>query len=712
MQFLTLKKLNPIYAVVILLCSQLAVANEEMEVLTLPRVDVVGNQSTQFRLPSSSAIIDDEELESAHVMTTSEALRKVPGVVTRDEEGFGMRPNISIRGLNPTRSTKVLLLEDGIPLSYAPYGDNASYYYPTIDRFSSIEVLKGASQIKFGPQTIGGVINHITPNAPEKFGGHASATVGNREFLNTKINVGGSGMLLDYTHKQGDGARDNTYSNVEDVNFKITKSINDNHAITLRANWFSEDSQVSYTGLTQAEYNNFGGEYNPFKRDSFKSNRYGVSATHDWQISPSAILMTNVYYSYFDRDWWRQSSTSSSIATGTGANAGGATSVACAAARTARNNGQAIDTDTCLANEGRLRTYDTYGIEPRLTITHAWGELEMGAKAHFEVQDRRQINGFSPTARSGNMTEKNKRETDAYSGFVSNRFDIGNFNITPAVRYEHVENTRKNRLTGASGEANLHEWIPGISFAYTPNDAYTLFAGVHEGFAPPRTEDLINNAGGSIDVDAEKSTNYEIGFRMRPNKNLSLETAAFYNDFDNLIAVGSVASNLPALAQGKATFAGLEALGRYGFDNGLYTRVAYTWLPVAEQDAPFRRVDTNAIVGGSSKGNRQPYAPKNTLTAALGYKLGNWDAMLEAVYVGKQYADFAETKAVDISGQNGEIASYTIYNAALNYNLAEYKTTLFLVGKNIFDKEYVVDRTRGILTGMPALIQVGARYNF
>ena len=214
-----------------------------------------------------------------------------------------------------------------------------------------------------------------------------------------------------------------------------------------------------------------------------------------------------------------------------------------------------------------------------------------------------------------------------------------------------------------------------------------------------------------MDVDPEKSTNYEAGFRAHPTKHFSFETTAFYNDFDNLVAVGSVASNV-ALSQGKATFAGLELLGRYEFDNGMYTRVAYTWLPVAEQDSPFRRVDTNAIVGGSKSGNRQPYAPKNTVTAALGYKVGNWDAMIEAVHVGRQYADFAETKAVDATGQFGEISSYTIYNAAVNYKLPEYKTTLFLVGKNIFDKDYIVDRTRGILTGMPALVQVGARYDF
>jgi len=700
-------KLKPIYATLMLVASN-SIFAEQTELLLLPRVDVIGSHAQLLKTPSSATIIEQEELESSHVLSTNEALRKAPGLVVRDEEGMGMRPNIGVRGLNPTRSTKVLLLEDGIPVTYAPYGANESYYHPIVDRFSRIEVLKGASQIKFGPQTAGGVINYITPNAPENFGGHMSVTTGNRDYLNTKINVGGKGVLFDYTHKEGDGARNNTHSNVEDLNVKMTKSLGDNQAITIRTNWFTENSQVSYSGVTQKEYESFGGKYNPFNHDNFATTRYGLSATHDWQVHSNALLTTNLYYSYFDRDWWRQQSntSASNVSDGTG----------CAAFATARIVGTAVSGDNCQGNQGRLRTYNTYGLEPRLVVTYAWGELELGAKAHFENQDRKQVNGTTPTARTGVLVENNERKTNAYSGYISNRFDIGRLSITPAVRYEHIENERTNRLTGVKGDASLHEWIPGIGFAYNPNNKLTVFAGVHRGFAPPRTEDLISNAGGAVDVDSENSVNYELGFRSKLVKNLNVEATAFYNEFSNLIAVGSVASNV-SLSQGAATFSGLELSGKYDFDNAFYSRLAYTWLPVAEQDVPFRQVGNNAIVAGSAKGNRQPYAPKNTLSVALGYKMSNWNAQLEAVHIGNQFADFAETgdvpnTALGLTGQIGEIASHTIYNAALNYKYAPYKITFFATGKNLFDKEYITDRTRGILTGMPRLVQVGMRYDF
>ena len=153
---------------------------------------IVGLPEQLERLPGSVGIVSATTLQESHVLTTDEALRKVSGIHTRAEEGFGMRPNIGIRGLNPTRSTRVLLLEDGLPLSYAPYGDNASYYHPPVDRFESIEVVKGSGQIVYGPMTVGGVINYVTPPAPDRRAGSLTLTAGNRAYFNVHLKYGGA----------------------------------------------------------------------------------------------------------------------------------------------------------------------------------------------------------------------------------------------------------------------------------------------------------------------------------------------------------------------------------------------------------------------------------------------------------------------------------------------------------------------------------------
>ncbi len=705
-------RLTPIAAALLIAQTGWALAQDTPAAVEMPRIDVIGSVENLPNIAGAGHILDSEELETSRVFTVNEALRKVPGVHVRDEEGFGIRPNIAIRGLNPTRSTKVTLLEDGVPLAYAPYGDNASYYHPQIDRYERIEVLKGAGSLLFGPQTIGGVINYITPAPPQEFGGYVQGVLGNRDFFNGRVNVGGGGFLLNLTRKQGDGARDNMEHALDDLNLKYVTSIGGNQALTLRANYYTEDSTVTYTGLTQAEFQNLGARYNPFKNDKFDVERMGLSATHEVEFGKGAMLTTNLYYATFDRDWWRQSSNSTD-----GQHAGCNTSFVIdgvsATFTEHRLAGRQVNPDTQFnCNQGRLRYYETWGIEPRLTLQHGMGEFQAGVKAHFEEQDRKQTNGASPTARSGVTVENNLRNTDAYSAFVANRFDFGPVSVTPIVRYEHIDGERTNRLTGASGSTTVTATTPGIGVTWNPAKHLTVFSSLHKGFAPPRVEDLVGGTGTVTDVDHEESTNFELGLRSQPAPWASVQAAYFRNDYDNLIAVGSIAGGSTPLSQGKALFEGLELAAGAEMKNGLYGRMAYTWLPTADQETPFRRVDTQAVVPGSAAGNRQPYAPEHTLTTAVGYATGPLRAEIEAQHVDEQFSDFANTVAPAANGQTGIIDGYTVWNASLNYQLQPKGAALFLTGKNLADKTYIVDRTRGIQVGMPRLVQVGVEYAF
>ncbi len=673
----------------------------------MPEVVVVGKAENLAAIPGSANVLNLRALETSRPFTANEAVRKLPGVNARDEEGFGLRPNIGIRGLNPTRTTKVTMLEDGVPLAYAPYGDNASYYHPPIDRFERIELLKGAGQILFGPQTIGGIINYITPAPQARLGGFASLTGGGRDFFDGKVRLGGHRMVLDYTRKQGDGARDNINSKLNDVNFKAVVVLSKNQALTLRANALTENSNVTYSGLTEAEFRNFGARYNPFKNDNFEIKRYGASSTHNLQLSKNTLLTTNLYFSNFSRDWWRQSSTTTD-------NQGGA---AGNAFRDNRLAGNRVNPDSLNSIQGRLREYTTWGIEPRLKLAHkalgVAGELQAGVKAHFEDQDRQQVNGTSPTARTGAVAEDNLRETKAYSAFLINRFLFGAWSVTPGLRYERINSSRTNRLPGGlAGSDELSQWIPSLGATWNPAKTLTVFAGVHLGFAPARTEDIIGTTGTSTEVEPEESTNLELGARFQPVAGSSVQATLFRNDFKRLIAVGSIASGSTPLAQGEALFQGVELSGQYDFASGLYLIGAYTWLPEAEQTTPFQHVVGGAIIAGSTAGNRQPYAPKHLLTVAAGYALGGFEALLEAVHVAEQFADFANTASPTADGQRGKIEAYTVWNAALNYNLKLAHTTFFIAVKNLADKTHIVDRTRGIQVGSSRLVHVGSKYAF
>jgi Fe(3+) dicitrate transport protein len=684
------------------------------ETVTVIASHLGGRRETLERIPGSIEVIEPALLAQSHPFNFSEALRKTTGVNVRDEEGFGLRPNIGLRGLNPTRSTKVLLLEDGLFVTYAPYGDNASYYHPPIERFESIEVMKGSSQIAYGPVTLGGVINYLTPAPPLVPSGYAMVTAGNRDFLDAKVAYGGTwggtGLLVDATRKQGDGARDNVQSEINDVTLKLVQTLGPKQTLTLKGNYYGEESNVTYSGLRESEYRE-DPRGNPFANDFFYGDRYGASATHSFLVRDDALLTTQLYGMAFSRDWWRQSSNSNQ-------RPNDASDPNC--------GGMANLNVTC-GIEGRLRDYSHFGVDSRLRFGHGWlgarSEAEIGARLHFEDQHRIQQNGDRPTSRNGITVEDNERKNDAYSFFLQNRTLLGDWTITPGVRVEGVSYERTNRLAnggaGVSGQTDLVQWVPGIGASYQLGTAGTMFGGVHRGWAPPRTEDIINNTtGGVVELDPELSWNYELGVRSEPSPGLRVDGTWFRMDYENQVVPASISGGQGATLTngGETLHQGFELGARLDLDEAfstpvdLFARIAYTFLPTAEfQGRRFSNIPGSTTV--SVEGNRIPYAPENLLTASFGYAhSAGLDLFLEAVLVGEQFADDLNSIDPSADGQRGLIPGYTIWNATASYEWDELHSTIFVSVKNLTDRLYIADRVRGIVPGTPQLFQVGVRF--
>lgn len=665
---------------------------------------LAGTPEALQETPGSLQTVDKNTLENSRIFTPSEALKKIAGVYVREEEGFGLRPNISIRGTNPTRSTKILLLEDGIPLTFAPYGDNASYYHPPIERFESIEVLKGSGQIGYGPVTVAGVINYLTPNPPEKPTFSLKLLGGNRDTFDGSAGFGGTfgktGVILNFTRKQGQGARENVRHGLNDFSSKLVREINTKNYLTLKFSYLNEDSRVTYSGLTEAEYAS-NPRQNPFRNDSFNAFRTGFSVQHTSVLTSKISLTTNAYTNYFSRDWWRQSSNSNERPNRFGSDAD------CRGMQ---------DIYTTCGNQGRLRDYRTWGIEPRLSADFELGsvrsDLNIGFRIHGETQNRRQKNGDLPLSRDGATVENNLRENFAVSGFAQNRFVWKNFAFTPGVRVENIKYKRKNRLSGARGETEITEIIPGFGVTYNAFKNTTVFAGVHRGFAPPRTEDIISNTGGVIDLESEKSWNYEVGIRTRPADGISFESTFFRTDYKNQIIPASVAGGAALTNGGKTMHEGIEFVGRldsagiFKTDYNLYVQTSYTNLFTAKFEGI--RYSSGILITG----NRLPYAPKQLLNAIVGFAYKNFDGFIENNFIGRQFADEINTVNPSANGQRGAIPAQTYFNATANYRVERWKTTFFVTAKNLFDRTFIVDRSRGILPSSPRLLQAGFKWKF
>jgi Fe(3+) dicitrate transport protein len=676
---------------------------------------IAGTPEIVARTPGSVDFVDSLTLRGSRVFGMEEALRKVSGIYARPEEGFSLRPNIGVRGLNPTRSSSLLLLEDGVPLAYAPYGDNASYYHPPVDRFESIEVVKGSGQIGYGPRTVGGVVNYVTPPAPDKPSGSVSLTGGNRDYMNAHMRYGGTwkgyGMLLDGIRKQGEGARDNVRSGLTDLNAKMLAALTARQALALKTNYYAEDSRVTYSGLRLAEWLE-NPRQNPFRNDSFEGRRWGASAVHTAAVSPSTIFTTTAYGSLFERHWWRQSSNSAQ-------RPNDAADPAC---------GGLANLHASCGNEGRLRHYSAWGVEPRGRWTGALAgmrtDFDFGLRAHYEIQERIQKNGPLPLSRDGAIVENNQRSNQAYSGFLQPRLQLGDFIVTPGLRLENVRYQRTNRLfgggTGIAGETELTEAIPGIGVAWNPSPRLTVFSGLHRGFAPPRTEDIIGNDGGFVELDPELSWNYEAGVRVRPVRNLALDATHFRMDYSNQIIPASLAGGVGSVltSAGRTLHQGAEVSGRWearnvlGTGNSMWLRSAWTWLPGA-RFAGTRYSNVSGYRDVLITGNRLPYASEHLLNANVGWvHRTGVNFLIEMVHTGRQFSDDLNTVNSSEDGQRGLIPGNAVWNAAVNVPLEGRRTTLFFAVKNVFDRLVLVDRSRGMLPGSPRLVHAGLSFAF
>jgi Fe(3+) dicitrate transport protein len=702
-------------------------------VYEVAEIRVIAKRADLSRVPGSATLVSTAALQLWRTPTTTEALRRVPGVSVREEEGLGLRPNIGIRGLSPTRSTKVLLLEDGIPVTFAPYGDNAAYYHPPVSRFDEIEVVRGSGQIAFGPQTVGGVINYITPAIPGVTTGRLTMTGGDRGFLDVTARgatrVGRVGALATFNHRRADGAREHTGAEVGDATLKASTSFGRRHALTVRGNYYRERSNVTYSGLTEAEWaaNPYA---NPFANDSMKLDRWGASATHALTLSRFGRLTTTVYASGVDRDWWRQSSNSAQ-------RPNDASDPTC---------GGMANLHTTCGNEGRLRSYQQLGIEPRLRLQYELlgipADLESGFRLHAEAQDRRQVNGDSPHARAGGATgnaglkEDNLRRNVAWSAFVQQRMTFSHLTVTPGLRVEHIAFERTNRLNDATGSTELTQLIPGAGLTYEARPGLLFFGGAHRGFAPPRTEDVIdNNSGATVDLDAELSWNLEAGVRGHAGP-LSVELTAFRLDFENQIIPTSVAGGTGAaltnsgrtLHQGAELGLRLDAGRLLGLE-GPYVESSLTWLPTARFTGErYAYIGTAGADAGkvhmaqngsgtrqqvSVTGNRLPYAPESSYTVAIGFQRAQGlDLRLERYGVGEQFGDAANSRVRVPDGQQGTIGSYATWNVSASQPVLRGGTRVFLSVRNLTDALYIADRSRGLLPGAPRSLHVGLRQEF
>jgi Fe(3+) dicitrate transport protein len=694
---------------------------------SMPQIEVVGIQDRFVRIPGSADVISRAQINAIAPVSSNEVFRRISGLHVVEEEGVGLRANIGIRGLDPDKSRTVLMLEDGIPIALAPYGEPEMYYTPSMDRMVGVEVIKGSGSILFGPQTFGGVINYLTANPPavptttaQVRGGEGGYFTGRFGYGTT---VGNTGFQATYLHKRGENVGLLQYG-LHDFNSKIKLVLAPNSIIGVKFGFYNEQSNSTYIGLTQTMFDTGLYDFTHLSpNDNLDIRRYSASVTHDFFFNDNARLKTTAFGYTTTRNWSRQDFDNTFSSSRTYDRIVGDPNTPFGAIFFRNTTGN------------RNRQFEVLGIEPRFSLNSEIGglrtEMDAGVRYLFERAFEQRVDGTPERPTSGLLRDDEIRTGRAVSAFIQSRvFLTTDLTFTPGLRVEYFHYERdilrnSNQQRNSINSSSITEFIPGAGLNYRLDANSAAYIGIHRGFGPPRTKDAITTAGVAEDLDAERSWNLEAGVRGGLTTYLSGEITAFYLIFSNQIipvseSSGGVGTGLSGLINGGETeHLGLETVIQADLGGMLNLGFGVVFRNTATITRAEFSSDRFVNIGGGQtenvKGNTLPYAPELLVNSRLDLNMPfGLYVGIDGTYISRQFGDIRNTLIGSDNGRQGPIPAYYVLNATVSYPLGIIPgSSISLAVKNLFDERYMVSRRpQGIRVGLPRFVTAGIDLNF
>ncbi|VVQ12425.1 Fe(3+) dicitrate transport protein FecA [Pseudomonas fluorescens] len=668
--------------------------------------------------PGARTVVRREAMIEQGAMNVGDVLKRVPGVQVQDANGTGgsdISLNVGVRGLTSRLSPRSTVLIDGIPAAFAPYGQPQLSMAPiSSGNLDSIDVVRGAGSVRYGPQNVGGVINFVTRAIPEKASAEIGTTLetsqhGGWKHIDTAFMGGtadnGMGVALLYSGVNGNGYRESNNGNdIDDVILKTHWAPTDVDDFSLNFHYYDAKADMP-GGLTQAQY-----DADPFQsvrdHDNFSGRRKDVSFKWVRQIDDRTQAEVLTYYT----DSFRGSTI---------------------AARDLRTL------------SSYPRTYYTFGIEPRVSHVFDVGpttqEVSVGyryLKEGMHEQSSRlalanNVPVVTPTS-DGHVFQDRTGGTEANSVYVDNKIDVGNWTVTPGIRFEHIStdwhdrpvlDTAGKRVQEKKRSIESNEPLPALSVMYHLSDAWKLFANYETSFGALQYFQLGQGGIGNEPangLEPEKAKTYEIGTRYNDDV-WGGEVTLFYIDFDDELQY--ISNDVGWTNLGATKHQGIETSVHYDMAalnpmlDGLTANAGFTYT---------RATYEGEIPG--FKGRDLPFYSRQVATAGLRYDINRWTWNLDAFAQSKQRSPGTGVNADGsfngnyitegtADGQFGDIPGYVTWNVRGGYDFGPQVSNLKLGAgvKNIFDKQYFTrssDNNSGMYVGAPRTFFVQASVGF
>ena len=621
-----------------------AVAVVNHDAPEIEEVVVIGSRAEADAVAGSGTVVDQETLERFDYVDVNQVLSAVPGVYLREEDGFGLRPNIGIRGAAPDRSQKIAMMEDGVLIAPAPYSAPAAYYLPNVSRIHSVEVLKGPAAIRHGPHTVGGAVNFVTRPVPDAPLAEVDLGVGSHGFHKVQAahgrTLGRSGYLVEALRygstgfKDLDGGGDTGFARQAlDAKWRWEPAGTRERSLTVKLGYADEDADETYLGLTDADFDRDPvRRYRASQLGRFQSEHTLAQVNYGVAVTGRLRLNAKAYWHRFDRAWNKVDG----FIAGPGVHAvlrrPGDHQRQIQLLRGAIDS-TADDADLIDVTEN-AREFEVRGLQLTTTATgfgtgHFEHEITAGVRVHRdEVERDHQQRGYlmsggelvwDSVARGAKTA--NHADTDAYAVFVADEIVRGNWRVTAGVRYEDINGTFVDRRTGVGRESAQRVVSPGLGVHWRATPRWSLLAGAYRGFSP---------AGpGSRDVDPEESLSFEYGVRFA-TPSLRLSAVGFFSDYENLLGRCRVSDTGCAAGEefngGRVEVAGAELVGWAAFPLTraltLHLDFNYTYTESAFQTSFLSQFAQWGLV---RRGDELPYLPEHIGRAGARLTHGPWE---------------------------------------------------------------------------------------
>lgn len=725
--------------------------NKQIEVIS-----IFGSHNQLETATGSAVVIGEAQLDLFEFDDIHRVLQSVPGVYVREEDGYGLRPNIGLRGATSERSSKIALMEDGVLIAPAPYAAPAAYYFPMMSRMTQVEVFKGPSAIQYGPNTVGGAINMvsrpITDLSAEQSGegmidiaygqdnyqkahGYYSQNIASDNNITGKGEVG---VLVEAIHLGSDGFKTLTNAQGKELDtgfeknevlmkFNYVPSDSDsNQFFQFKMGYGEETSNETYLGLTDEDFANDGKmRYLASQKDQMDWEHYQFQLSHYIELSSDVSLFTQAYHREFDRDWDRFNSfnTNRSMATILTSPDTGVNKLFMEVLRGDRDSLTETEALVFTLND---RRYYSKGIESKLTwdttIASAEVIVDSGVRLHQDNVTRKHTASYydmklGVMELNGTPSEvitQNDDTATAIAAFTNINAVIDKFHLTLGLRIEHIEGEAIDYLAHTLSNADVPSisknsdtvFLPGAGLFYQLTDEHGLLVGVNKGYVP-------NSPGQESNVDPEESWNYEFGWRYS-TESLQGEVIGFYNDYSNLKGACTFSSGCTQeLDQefngGEVDVYGIEASTSISWqltsNLTMPIKVAYTYSQSEFQNS----FDSTFSQWGSVEvGDELPYLPEQQLSIETGLQAEQWQASLLIKYL---------SEMSEAAGSNTELEGL-VTDELLQVDFSAWYQVydqLKLYGKidNITDEEVIVSRRPfGARPGKPRQAIIGVKYSF